>query len=301
MHDVYRTFAEEAMAMPVLSGKKTDAERFAGAVDTYTIEAMMQDNKALQAGTSHYLGTNFAVAFGTQYQDENGKMEHVHQTSWGVSTRLVGALILTHSDDQGLVIPPRVAPTQVVLIPIFKKKVDPSALREAMDKLAAELRPVCSVKMDDRQEYSPGWKFHEYEMLGVPVRIEVGPRDLEAGTALIARRDTREKMTVPIGEVAAKIPALLDEIQTSLLAKARERLAANTHEIDDYDRFRSMIDDPGGFFEAHWCGDAGCETKIKEDTKATIRRMPFEWSGDEGTCLLCGKPSPGRVTLAKAY
>ena len=301
MLEVYRSFAEDAMAMPVITGRKTDAERFAGAVETDTIEAMMQDNKALQAGTSHYLGENFARAFETQYQDKQGKMCYVHQTSWGVSTRLVGALILTHSDDQGLVLPPRVAPTQVVLIPILKKNVDSGALNEAVEKLAADLRPFCSVKVDAREAYSPGWKFHEYEMLGIPVRIEVGPRDLAAGTALIARRDTREKTTVPMGEVAATVRALLEEIQAGLLARARERLAANTHRIDAYDEFRSMIEDPGGFFEAHWCGRAECETKIKEETKASIRCIPFDRDEEEGKCLYCGEPSPGRVVLAKAY
>ena len=301
MLEVYREFCETVMAVPLVTGRKTATERFAGAVETYTIEAMMQDNKALQAGTSHYLGENFARAFETRFQDKDGELRYVHQTSWGVSTRLVGALIMTHSDDKGLVLPPNVAPTQVVFVPILKKNADSTPVLEAVGRLADELKGVCSVKVDDRLAYTPGWKFHEYEMLGVPIRIELGPRDLEASTVMMARRDTGEKSAVPFDKVAAKVPAILADIQDSLYKRALERLETNTRDCDEFETFKALVDDPGGFIRAHWCGNADCEAAVKEQTKATIRCIPTDNPQENGACVLCGKPSVERVIFAKAY
>ncbi|MDP6380154.1 MAG: proline--tRNA ligase, partial [Phycisphaerae bacterium] len=276
MLDVYRTFAEEWMAMPVMLGKKTEAEKFAGAVATFSIETMMQDNRALQAGTSHYLGQNFAKAFDVKFQNKQGAHEYVYATSWGVSTRLIGALVMTHSDDNGLVLPPRLAPIQVVIIPIMKSGTDPEAILAAARKIADAIPDDVRVKVDDRDNVSPGWKFNEHELRGVPIRIELGPKDLEKDQVVLVRRDTGEKSPTAQVVVPGLIRPLLDEIQAGLRAKAQRRLDDNTHTVDDYDTFKEMLDSPGGFFRAHWCGDGGCEERVNNETKATIRLIPLE-------------------------
>lgn len=299
--EIYRTFAEEYMAMPVIPGQKTEKEKFAGALRTYTIEAMMQDRRALQAGTSHNLGQNFAKAFDVKYQDENGELQYVWATSWGVSTRLIGALIMTHSDDQGLVLPPRLATLEVVIVPIWKGDDEMAVTREAAHKLAEALRPKRTVHVDDREGYRPGWKFNEWESKGVPVRIEIGPRDLQSNQAVLARRDTGEKTTVPQDELPGAVEQLLDDIQKSLFKRALEFRERYTFVVDDYQEFKEKIEDPSGFFLIHWCGDRACEDRLQEETKATIRCIPFEREKESGRCLLCGKPSDGRVVAAKAY
>lgn len=301
MLEVYRTFTEQWMAMPVLVGKKTEREKFAGAVTTYAIEALMQDNRGLQVGTSHYLGQNFAKAFDVQFQNADGALEYVYATSWGVSTRLVGGLIMTHGDDDGLVLPPRLAPIQAVIIPILKSGVDSSSILSAAQKVADSLSDNVRVKVDDRDNLSPGWKFNEYELRGVPLRIELGPRDLKNNQVVLVRRDTREKAPIAQSELPARVSVLLDEIQGNLLAKAKKRLEDNTHIIDDYETFKEQIDTPGGFFHAHWCGSDDCEQAVSEETKATIRLIPLEPVSEKGACMRCGKASPHRVVFAKAY
>jgi prolyl-tRNA synthetase len=302
MLDVYAQFAEEWMAMPVIKGRKSESERFAGAVDTLCIEALMQDGKALQAGTSHFLGQNFAKAFDVKYVDQNGKSEYVWATSWGVSTRLMGALVMVHSDDQGLVIPPKLAPIQVVIVPIYKSM-------EQRDEIVNAIRPVeqslrehgVLVKLDDDDKRKPGWKFAEYELKGVPVRIAVGPRDLENGTAEVARRDTKTKEIVMQDGLVGHIRNLLVEIQQNLYKKALQYRDANMHSVDDYETFKKILNDKGGFILAHWDGTAETEERIKQETKATIRCIPLEGDGETGQCILTGKPSAQRVLFAKAY
>lgn len=302
MLEVYRTFAEEYMALPVYTGVKSESEKFAGAVDTYAIEALMQDKKALQAGTSHFLGQNFARAFDVTFQSQDSTLEHVWATSWGVSTRLIGALIMAHSDDSGLVIPPKLAPTQVVVIPIFKNDTKEQVIeftRRVHASLGKDLRTV----LDEDDKNSPGWKFSEWEMLGVPVRVEIGPRDMERGQAVLVRRDTGEKSTVPVAEVAGRVHSLLDEIQTSLFRKAKAFQQENTHEVETYEEMKQIFEGDGGFALAPWDGSAESEAKVKEETKATIRVLPFgnEEQARGKTCAITGNPAKHMAVFAKSY
>ncbi len=302
MLEVYANFAEEWMALPVLKGIKTPNERFAGALETYCIEALMQDGKALQAGTSHFLGQNFARAFDVTFQNKEGKLEHVWGTSWGVSTRLMGALIMGHSDDQGLVLPPKLAPVQVVIVPIFKNDEQLRAIDSAVDALIKELRSRgIRVKYDNSDTNKPGWKFAEYELQGVPVRLGLGMRDLENGTIEIARRDTQAKETRPVDEIAAYVAELLREIQQNLFNKALAFRQSNTHSVDNYEDFKDVLENKGGFILAHWDGTSETEEKIKEETKATIRCIPLDSEEEEGTCIYTGAPSGRRVVFARAY
>ena len=302
MQEVYATFAEEYMAMPVIKGSKSDSERFAGAEDTLTIEALMQDGKALQAGTSHFLGQNFAKAFDVKFTSKEGKKEHVWATSWGVSTRLIGGLIMTHSDDSGLVLPPKLAPIQVVIIPIYKDEAQLEAISEKVAVFVNQLREKgVSVKFDDRDTYRPGAKFAEYELKGVPIRIAVGNRDLENGTVEIARRDTFEKQTVAQNEVVDFVSDLLEKIQQNLFSKAINFRADNTTSVDNFEDFKTIIKNKGGFVSAHWDGTEETENKIKTQTKATIRCIPNDAKEEIGICVFSGKPSFKRVLFAKAY
>jgi prolyl-tRNA synthetase len=303
MLDVYTTFAEDYMAMPVHQGTKSESERFPGAVDTYCIEALMQDGKALQAGTSHFLGQNFAKAFDCTFTDENNEETYVWATSWGVSTRLIGGLIMTHSDDQGLVLPPKLAPHQVVIVPIYFNDDQKTDVLAACERIQEELADAgVTVKMDDDDTQSPGWKFNEYELQGVPVRLAIGPRDLENDNVELARRDTREKTVVPQAGIAERVSDLLGEIQTSLYTQAKERRKERTHTVDDYDAFREVIDEDGGFVWAHWDGSAETEERIQQETGATIRLLPLDREdGESGEDMLTGETSEGRVLFAKAY
>ncbi len=301
MLDVYADFAEQYMAMPVLKGRKTASERFAGAEDTYCIEAMMQDGKALQAGTSHFLGQNFAKAFEVKYADKEGKLEYVWATSWGVSTRLMGALIMTHSDDEGLVLPPALAPIQVVAVPIHRTDEELAAITEKFEALGKKLKSMgISFKYDHDDNKRPGWKFAEYEAKGVPVRLAMGPRDLENGLVEVARRDEKTKQVVSFDGVDGVIEQLLMDIQENLLNKARLLRSTNTRKIDSYDEFKQEID-KGGFFLAHWDGTAETEAKVKEETQATIRCLVLDEPDENGVCMVTGKPSQRRVVFAKAY
>jgi prolyl-tRNA synthetase len=301
MLDVYADFAENFMAMPVIKGVKTESERFAGALDTYCIEALMQDGKALQAGTSHFLGQNFAKAFDVKFTTKEGKPEYVWATSWGVSTRLMGALIMTHSDDQGLVIPPKLAPIQVAFVPIFKGEEQLDAIVEKAKELAASLKAVgISMKIDADDQKKPGWKFAEYELKGIPIRLAMGGRDMENGTIEVARRDTGEKQTVNFENVHDYIQNLLVDIQNNLLVKAQKRLDESIHEVNSWEEFEAKLEE-GGFLSAHWDGSAETEDKIKELTKATIRCIPLNNEQQEGKCILTGNPSKERVLFAKAY
>ena len=299
MQNVYAQFAEEFMAMPVIKGVKSPSERFAGAEETYTIEALMQDGKALQAGTSHFLGQNFAKAFDVKFLNENNKEEYVWATSWGVSTRLIGGLIMTHSDDLGLVLPPKLAPIQVVIIPIPKTD---AVIDETVEKLMKELRSKgISVQYDTDDKQRPGFKFAENELKGIPVRIGIGQRDLALGQVEIARRDTKTKSMVPLVGIADYIAELLDNIQSNLFQKALNFRKENTTIVDDFKTFSELIESKGGFFEAHWDGTEETENKIKNATKATIRCIPLDQQNQPGSCMVTGKPSKGRVIIAKAY
>ena len=299
MLDVYATFAEEWMAMPVIKGIKTPNERFAGAVETYCIEAMMQDGKALQAGTSHFLGQNFAKAFDVFFLNKENKQELVWATSWGVSTRLVGGLIMTHSDDEGLVLPPKLAPIQVVIVPIPKPT---DALMEAADGIAKALRARgIRVKVDKDDQKRPGFKFAEYEMIGVPIRLGLGQRDLDNQTIEVARRDTREKHSAPLEGIDAYLENLLVEIQNNLFQKAKAFRDAHITKVDDFATFVEVLDTKAGFVSAHWDGTTETEEAIKEQTKATIRCIPLDAVAEEGKCILTGKPSQRRVLFARAY
>ncbi|MFT3753841.1 MAG: proline--tRNA ligase [Paludibacter sp.] len=299
--EVYADFAERFMAVPVLKGVKSANERFAGALDTYCIEALMQDGKALQAGTSHFLGQNFAKAFEVTFLDKNNKLDHVWATSWGVSTRLMGALIMTHSDDNGLVLPPNLAPFQVVIVPIYKNAEQLAAISEKVDEIIAKLKTLgISVKFDNNDNKKPGWKFAEYELKGVPVRLAMGARDLENGTVEVARRDTLSKETVSIEGVDAYIAQLLKDIQTNIFQKAVDYRASVTREVNSYEEFKVEIE-KGGFLMCHWDGTPETEEKIKEDTKATIRCIPLDSDMTPGVCMVTGKPSAQRVVFARAY
>jgi prolyl-tRNA synthetase len=302
MLDVYADFAQYYMAMPVLKGVKTANERFAGAVDTYCIEALMQDGKALQAGTSHFLGQNFAKAFDVKFTSKEGKLEHVWATSWGVSTRLMGALVMAHSDDDGLVLPPKLAPIQVIIVPIYKNDEQLKAISEVVAKIKADLaKRNISVKYDDRDTHKPGWKFAEYELKGVPLRIAIGPRDLENQTVEVARRDTKEKSVIHLTDLALKVEHLLEHIQENIYNKALTFRDSTTSKADTYEEFKRILDNEGGFIYAHWDGTVETELKIKEETKATIRCIPLENTAEEGTCIFSGKPSKQRVVFARAY
>ncbi|SKA41878.1 prolyl-tRNA synthetase [Chitinophaga eiseniae] len=302
MLHIYADFAEQYMAMPVIRGVKTASERFAGAVDTYCVEALMQDGKALQAGTSHFLGQNFAKAFDVQFSNKENKLDYVWATSWGVSTRLIGGLIMVHSDDQGLVLPPRIAPLQVVIVPIYKGADQKTALDEKVNGIVAELKKAgIRVKYDDSDNNRPGWKFAEYEMKGVPVRIAIGARDLENNVAEVARRDTKEKMSLSLDGLAGRIGELLEEIQLNLFTKAQTYRDEHITRVDNFDEFQKVLDEKAGFVSAHWDGTAETEEKIKELTKATIRCIPLDNPQEAGTCVLTGKPSKERVLFARAY
>ena len=302
MIEVYARFAEDFMAMPVIKGLKSDNERFAGALETYCIEALMQDGKALQAGTSHFLGQNFAKAFDVKFTTKEGKQEYVWATSWGVSTRLMGALVMTHSDDNGLVLPPKLAPYQVVIIPIYKGKEQLLKLSKKALKIKKQLEKIgITVKYDDRDTHKPGWKFSEYEFKGVPLRIAIGPRDLENDTVELARRDTLEKNTVSTSSLCKKITNLLQEIQESLLIKAKKYRDNNIHHAKDWNHFKELIEKDSGFIYAHWDGSAETEQKIKEQTKATIRCIPLNNNLENGKCIFSNKNSSQKVIFSKAY
>lgn len=301
MINVYAKFAEKYMAVPVIKGLKTESERFAGALDTYCIEALMQDGKALQAGTSHFLGQNFAKAFDVKFSSREGKLEYVWATSWGVSTRLMGALVMAHSDDNGLVLPPKLAPYQVVIVPIYKGEEQFKQMKEVANKIKEKLEDKdITVKFDGRDTHKPGWKFAEYELKGVPVRIAIGPRDMENGTIEIARRDTLEKKIYDLDKVDSIIPELLDDIQQNIYNKALNYRSTHTFEVDTWDEFKEKIEE-GGFVSAHWDGSNEVEDKIKNETKATIRCIPLDNKLEEGTCIYSGNPSKQRVLFAKAY
>ena len=296
MLNVYAEFLEKVLAIPVIKGQKTEKERFAGAVATYTVEALMHDGKALQSGTSHNFGDGFAKAFGIQFTDKDNKLKYVHQTSWGVSTRMIGGLIMVHSDNSGLVLPPRVAPVQVAIIPVQQRK-------EGVLEKAAELKEMLKdfrVKVDDSDK-SPGWKFSEQEMRGIPLRIEVGPKDIEAGRCVICRRDTRDKMEVPFGKREETVKGLLESMQTEMLERAREHRDAHTWVAKNYEEFKQVFQEKAGFVKAMWCGCQDCEDKIKEELSVTSRCMPFEQEQLSDVCVCCGKPAKKMVYWGKAY
>jgi len=302
MMHVYAEFAEKFMAMPVIKGFKTETERFAGAEETYCIEALMQDGKALQAGTSHFLGQNFAKAFDVKFANAEGKQEHVWGTSWGVSTRLMGALVMTHSDDKGLVLPPSLAPIQVVIVPIYKSDEQLDEISQAVSILVSELKELnIAVKYDSRTTQKPGFKFAEWELKGVPVRIAVGPKDLENGTFEVARRDNLSKETISKDGIAKYIKNLLKKIQSDLFNNALEYRNTHVTEVNSFEEFKTVLEDKGGFISAHWDGTAATEEQIKNLTKATIRCIPLDRANQSGSCILTGNPSVGRVLFAKAY
>jgi len=302
MLDVYADFAENWMAMPVIKGVKTESERFAGAEDTYCIEALMQDGKALQAGTSHFLGQNFAKAFDVKFSDKNNKQEYVWATSWGVSTRLIGGLVMTHSDDEGLVLPPRIAPVQVVIVPIFKGDEQKAMIDEKMAVVVASFKAAgIRVKYDNTDNNRPGWKFAEYELKGVPIRIAVGPRDLENNQVELARRDTKEKTAISLDGLTETVAALLLEIQSNLLQRATKYRDDHITSVDTWDEFVNVLDNKTGFVLAHWDGTAATEEKIKDQVKATIRCIPLDNPLEDGKCILTGNPSKQRVLFARAY
>lgn len=302
MVNVYSDFAENFMALPVIMGAKSENERFAGAIETYSIEALMQDGKALQSGTSHFLGQNFAKAFDVKFATKEGKEEYVWASSWGVSTRLIGALIMAHSDDKGLVLPPKLAPFQVVIVPIYRKDEQLEAINEKVEVLVRKLKALgISVKYDNLDTKKPGWKFAEYELKGVPVRLAIGPRDLENGTVEVARRDTLEKNVVPLENIEQYLLGLLDEIQQNIYQKAFDFRTANTTKVESYDEFKEVLNTKAGFILAHWDGTSETEQKIKDETKATIRCIPFDGEKEEGSCIYSGKPSSQRVLFALAY
>ena len=302
MLKVYAKFAEEWMAMPVVQGYKTANERFAGALETLTIEALMQDGKALQSGTSHFLGQNFAKAFDVTFANQDGKLDYVWATSWGVSTRLMGALVMSHSDDNGLVLPPKLAPIQVVIVPIYKKAEELERINKVVDGLVVRLKSMgVSVKYDNDDKRKPGWKFAEYELKGVPVRLAVGPRDLENGTMEVARRDTLTKEIMPLEGIETKVQQLLNDIQENIYKKALDFRTANTTKVDDYGEFKRLLDEKGGFFLCHWDGTPETEERIKNETKATIRCIPMDAPEEAGQCMVSGKPSSRRVLFARSY
>lgn len=300
MLDVYRDFVENDLSIPVIPGRKTEKEKFAGAVATYSIEALMGDGKALQAGTSHYLGDKFAKGFDIQFLDEDNTLKYVHQTSWGMSTRIVGALIMVHGDDRGLVLPPKVAPFQVVIVPIAPTKERESVLTAAAG-LRDRLAEVARVKLDDRAEYTPGWKFNEWEMRGVPLRVEIGPRDLKNGQCVLVRRDTGEKASVALADVEGAVRELLATIQSSLFERAKAFQAASTHTASSLAELGQIVEEQRGLVLAGWCGDPECEAKVKDETGATIRNIPFDSTGTADRCVCCGGPAKHTVYFARSY
>ncbi len=301
--EMYRRFVEGVLAIPTIVGKKSGAEKFAGAEDTYTVEALMPDGKALQCGTSHNLGQNFAKAFEIQFQDKNGQLQHVYQTSWGLSTRIIGALIMVHGDDNGLVLPPEIAPIQVVVVPIGEKsQMSNLKFQNHISNLKTDLETAgIRVKIDDREERSVGWKFNEWELKGVPVRIEIGSQEIKNKSVTVVRRDTGEKSQIPNPKSQTEIERILDDIQQNLYQKAQKSLKENTHEVGDYAEFKKIMSGPRGFIKAFWCGSAECEAKIKEETKATIRAIPLKPEKTLGKCVFCGQPASSRVFFAQAY
>jgi prolyl-tRNA synthetase len=300
MLEVYRTFAEDYMAMPVMAGRKSESEKFAGALRTYSIEAMMQDKKALQAGTSHNLGQNFAKAFDTVFQGRDGQQHHVWQTSWGVSTRLIGGLIMTHSDDAGLVVPPKLAPTHVVIVVIAKTPEERATVLAKAQAIAADLRKHdLQVLVDNDETKGPGFKFFEYELQGVCLRVELGPKDLAKDQAVMARRDTREKKTIPLAQLVDTAVSELSQMQKDLLSKAKKFRDDHTFEVNSYEEMKKRADD--GFMLAHWCESPQCEKKAKDDFQLTTRNRPFDLKQEPGKCVVCGQPSPGRIVFSKAY
>ncbi len=299
--NVYQKFAEEYLAIPVIPGRKSEAEKFAGAKHTYSIEAMMQDMKALQAGTSHNLGQNFAKAFDVQFQDKEGKLQYVWATSWGVSTRLIGALIMAHSDDRGLVLPPKMAQRPIVMVPIWRGEDQKQEVLDYADGVLKELKAKYNVIFDDRDQYKPGYKFSEWELQGIPLRLEIGPKDVAKNALVMVRRDTMEKQFVNRDGILQTVETALDTMQKEMLERARNFQQENTFDVDDYDTFKEIVNGKGGFIRAHWCGNPECETKVKNDTKATIRNIPFDQKKEAGKCLICGGASDGRVIFAKAY
>jgi prolyl-tRNA synthetase len=300
--DIYAEFAEKHMAIPVLRGRKSESEKFAGAVNTYCIEALMQDGKALQAGTSHFLGQNFARAFDVKFTSREGKQDFVWGTSWGVSTRLMGALVMAHSDDDGLVLPPQLAPIQVVIVPIYKTPDQAARVAEKARQVKQHLaNKGYRVHFDSRDTQTPGWKFAEYEMKGVPLRIAIGPKDLESDSAELTRRDTKEKRTVSMAKLYEEVDESIQAIHSGIYKKALKNREDNTFYIDNYDEFKDRLDSGGGFIYAHWDGSPETEARIKEETKATIRLIPLTPDGEEGNCIVTGKPSRGRVVFARAY
>ena len=301
MLGIYKKFVEEYMAIPVYEGKKSESERFAGALQTYTVEALMQDGKALQAGTSHNLGQNFARAFNVKFATREGGEDYVWATSWGVSTRLIGALIMTHADNKGIIVPPKLAFLPVVIVPIYYSASERSKVLSYIQPLYSNLREDFNIKVDDREEYRPSYKFNEWELQGVPLRIEVGPKDVEKKQVILVRRDTGKKIGVPYNEVSLRIPTLLDEIQENLFEKAKKFKEENTFEIDTFEDFQKTINHKGGFIYAHWCSSPECEAKIKSLTAATLRCTPFGNEKEKGKCVYCGEKSSQRVLFAKAY
>lgn len=301
MLEVYREFAEHVLALPVIAGQKTPSEKFAGAVDTFSIEAMMKDGRAVQAGTSHYLGTNFAQAFDIQYSDRENKLQYVHTTSWGVSTRLIGAIIMVHGDDRGLQLPPKVAPVQAVVIPIGPPKTREQVLPRARELHAQLKRAGIRVRIDERDDVSPGWKFNEYEMRGVPLRIELGPRDLENGQAILVSRTSGEKRPVPLARIAEEVEAMLDETHRLMFDNARRFMEEHFTSVDTLDEMKSYLAEQRGFVLAGWCGSEACEAQVKEETGATSRNIPFEPAAHKEQCLVCGEKAHFTVTFGKAY
>lgn len=299
MLEVYRDFVETELSLPVIKGKKSENEKFAGAVRTYTIEAMMSDGKALQAGTTHNLGQHFSKVFDITFLDKDGQLKNVWQTSWGVSTRLIGAIIMTHGDDRGLKLPPKIAPIQVIIIPIASKNKE-TVLNKAYE-IFSQLKPYFRVEMDDRDEYTPGWKFNEWEMKGVPLRLEIGPKDVEKHQVVLVRRDTGEKISVDELEINNTIKSLLAEIQNNMFKQAKEFMDNNIREAENMEEFKKIIDEKKGFIKAHWCENGGCEKYIKEHTGATLRCIPFEQDNTVGKCVVCGKESRKVVFFAKSY
>ena len=300
MLNIYADFAENDAAIPVIKGRKSESEKFAGAVTSYTIEAMMGNRWALQAGTSHFLGQNFARAFDIKYLDQNNELQYCWTTSWGVSTRMVGAIIMVHGDDQGLILPPRLAPIQVVIVPIWKSADERERVLAAAEEVRARLGGL-RCELDAREEYTPGWKFNYWETKGVPLRVEIGPRDVAEGQVVLARRDTGQKLAVPQQGLVERVSELLDEIQRNLFRRAKKFLDDNSYHLDDYEEFKRIIGGDGGFIYTHWCGSADCETRIKEETKATIRCLPLDQPGTKGRCIYCGKEADQIALFARAY
>jgi prolyl-tRNA synthetase len=313
MLEVYRDFAENDAAIPVIAGRKSESEKFAGGDASYTIEAMMGNRWALQSGTSHFLGQNFAKAFDIKYLDQNNELQYCWTTSWGLSTRMVGAVIMVHGDDQGLILPPKIAPIQLIIIPIWRDEGEKEAVLKAVEDITMTLRQPFDgaqdiafgkevrYKVDDREEYSPGWKFNEWELRGVPLRLEIGPRDVAQGQVVLARREGGQKTAVPQEGLAQRLGDILDDIQHSLFRRAKSFLDENSFEIDDYGEFKRIIEGDGGFLYVYWCGSGECEAAIKEETKATIRCIPFDQKGGTGRCIRCGEKASEQAVFARAY